>query len=172
MNNQPKNTEDDQFDDVYGQNNGSRRDNQQNDNSGYEDAPESGEGIHDTEENDEDAVDNGSYGDDEQNDNSGYEDAPESGEGIRDTDKYLAIEQPGVSYTHDTNPTINSDHSDFGSESLKQEWNEEGGNSRNSDAFNQDDYILDDNVDLDEDQNQSISSDDEDFEESNERYTN
>ncbi|MES2486322.1 MAG: hypothetical protein V4581_10315 [Bacteroidota bacterium] len=97
---------------------------------------------------------------------------PESANDIDDTDKYLAIEQPGVSYTNDTDPTVNSDQIDFGSESRKKEWNEEGGNSKNSDAFNQDDYILEDNVDLDEDQNQSISSDDEDFEESNERYTN
>ncbi len=91
---------------------------------------------------------------------------------IDNTDKYLAIEQPGVQYTEDTDPTLNSDHADFGTESNKRQWNEEGGNSKNSDAFNQDDYLLDDNVDLDEDQNQSISSDDEDFEESNERYTN
>jgi len=89
---------------------------------------------------------------------------------IDDTDKYLAMEQPGVSFTNDTDPTVNSDQSDFGSESHKKQWNEEGGNSKNSDAFNQDDYILEDNLDLDEDQNQSISSDDEDFEESNERY--
>jgi len=89
---------------------------------------------------------------------------------IDDTDKYLAMEQPGVSFTHDTDPTLNSDQSDFGSESQKKQWSEEGGNSKNSDAFNQDDYILEDNLDLDEDQNQSISSDDEDFEETNERY--
>lgn len=89
---------------------------------------------------------------------------------IDETDKYLAIEQPGVSYTKENDPTVNSDQIDFGSESRKNEWNEEGGNSKNSDAFNQDDYILNDNLDLDEDQNQSISSDDEDFEETNERY--
>lgn len=89
---------------------------------------------------------------------------------IDDTDKYLALEQPGVQYTQDTDPTLNSDQADFGSESKKRQWNDMGGNSRNSDAFNQDDYLLDDNVDLDEDQNQSISSDDEDFEETNERY--
>lgn len=88
-----------------------------------------------------------------------------------DTDKYLALEQPGVTFTEDTNPTRNSDTTDYGSADTD-EWDEEGGNSRNSDAFNQDDYLLDDNLDLDEDQNQSISSDDEDFEESNERYTN
>lgn len=89
-----------------------------------------------------------------------------------DTDKYLAIEQPGVQFTQENDPTVNSDQMDFGTESKKREWNDEGGNSKNSEAFNQDDYILDDNVDLDEDQNQSISSDDDDFEESNERYTN
>jgi hypothetical protein len=91
---------------------------------------------------------------------------------LDDTDKYLAMEQPGVKYTTDTDPTRNSDQADFGTESKKGLWTEEGGNSRNSSAFNQDDYILSDNIDLDEDQNQSISSDDDDFEESNERYTN
>lgn len=171
MDSQPKNdTDDGQVNNTYAQDKRPGNNNKQNDNSGYEDAPESGEGIHNIEENDEDAGDNGSERDDEQNDNSGYEDAPESGEGINDTDKYLALEQPGVTYTPDTNATLNSDHADFGSESRKKEWNEEGGNSRNSDAFNQDDYILEDNLDLDEDQNQSISSDDDDFEETNERY--
>lgn len=87
------------------------------------------------------------------------------------TDKYLAMEQPGVSYTPDSDPmALNSDHADFGEIARKREWNDEGGNSKNSDAFNQDDYLLDDNIDLDEDQNKSISSDDEDFEEANERY--
>lgn len=89
-----------------------------------------------------------------------------------ETDKYLAMEQPGVTYTQDTDPTLSSDQMDFGSESRKNQWNSEGGNSRNSDAFNQDDYLLEDNLDLDEDQSQSVSSDDEDFEETNERYTN
>lgn len=91
---------------------------------------------------------------------------------IDDTDKYLALEQPGVQYTDDTNPTRNSDQADYSNPDQDEEWSEGGGNSKNSDAFNQDDYILEDNVDLDEDQNQSISTDDEDFEESNERYTN
>ena len=91
---------------------------------------------------------------------------------IDDTDKYLALEQPGVQYTDDTNPTRNSDQADYSNPDQDEEWSEDGGNSKNSDAFNQDDYILEDNVDLDEDQNQSISTDDEDFEESNERYTN
>lgn len=88
------------------------------------------------------------------------------------TDKYLALEQPGVTYTEDTNPTENSDFEDYSGSDSDDTWSEEGGNSKNSDAFNQDDYILEDNIDLDEDQNQSISSDDDDFEESNERYTN
>jgi hypothetical protein len=108
--------------------------------------------------------DNGSGGDSFNDGN------PEEGsDDIDDTDKYLALEQPGVSYTPENDPTVNSDQSDFGNPK-GQEWNEEGGNSRNSDAFNQDDYILNDNVDVDEDQNQSISTDDEDFEENNERY--
>ncbi len=152
MENQPKNNNV-----PYGNNN-------QNDNSGYDDAPESGRGVHNVKENHAPEADN------EQNDNSGYDDAPESGEGIEDTDKYLALEQPGVSYTQESHPTLNSDHADYGNESFEKEWNEEGGNSRYSDAFNQDDYILEDNLDLDEDQNQSISSDDDDFEETNERY--
>lgn len=103
------------------------------------------------------------------------EDASESNtkEDTQDeTDKYLAIEQPGISYTKDTNPTSNSDRLDYIGNEENEEWSEEGGNSRNSDAFNQDDDLLEDNLDLDEDQNQSISSDDDDFEESNERYTN
>lgn len=85
---------------------------------------------------------------------------------IDNTDKYLAMEQEGVKYTKDSEPATLSDQKDYSSE----KWNEEGGNSKNSEAFNQDDYLLDDNVDLDEDQNQSISSDDDDFEELNERY--
>lgn len=103
--------------------------------------------------------------------NSGKDRSPETDD-IDDTDKYLAMEQPGVQYTDETDPTRNSDQVDYSNEGQGDEWSEEGGNSKNSDAFNQDDYILEDNVDLDEDQNQSISSDDEDFEESNERYTN
>jgi hypothetical protein len=156
------------------QNNAHSQDNdpgrKQNDTSGYEDAPESGRGVHNINDTDTEKAPKDNDG---QNDNSGYDDAPESGEGIDDTDKYLAMEQPGVTYTHETDPTVNSDHANYsGSNNDENTWNEEGGNSRNSDAFNQDDYILEDNVDFDEDQNQSISSDDEDFEETNERYTN
>lgn len=91
---------------------------------------------------------------------------------IEDTDKYLAMEQPGVKYTKEVDPTINSDQVNSRTTDSNGEWREEGGNSKNSEAFNQDDDILNDNIDLDEDQNQSISSDDDDFEESNERYTN
>lgn len=89
-----------------------------------------------------------------------------------DTDKYLAMEQPGVTFTAEHDNTVSSDNFGYEEADSENEWDDMGGNSKNSEAFNQDDYILDDNVDLDEDQNQSISSDDEDFEESNERYTN
>lgn len=120
--------------------------------------------------------DNGSGREQFHTDNSGSDslnDArpeKESADDEGDTNKYLAMEQPGVQYTQETDPTLNSDQLNFASESQKDKWNEEGGNSKYSDAFNQDDYLLNDNVDLDEDQNQSISSDDEDFEEANERY--
>lgn len=145
MENQPKkNTENEELGNSTGQDNGSGRENIRNNNSGSD----SMNGKRAGSVNDRDA----------ESDN------------IDDTDKYLAMEQPGVSFTNETDPTVNSDQIDFGSESRKKEWNEEGGNSKNSDAFNQDDYILEDNLDLDEDQNQSISSDDEDFEETNERY--
>lgn len=86
-----------------------------------------------------------------------------------DTDKYLAMEQPGVTYTKETDFGLDSDKGG-NSNANSNLWNEEGGNSKNSDAFNQDDYILNDNLDLDEDQNQSISTDDEDYEELNEDY--
>lgn len=89
---------------------------------------------------------------------------------IDDTDKYLAMEQPGVTYTQDTEPSNLSDELNYGESDSQNLFNPEGENSVYSDAFSQDDYILTDNVDLDEDQNQSISSDDEDFEETNERY--
>ena len=105
-------------------------------------------------------------GDDEKADLSANDD------GNDDTDKYLAMEQPGVKYTQDTEPTNMSDNLDYSGSDSDNKWDPEGGNSKYSDAFNQDDYILEDNVDLDEDQNQSISSDDDDFEETNERYTN
>lgn len=91
-------------------------------------------------------------------------------EDLDDTNKYLAMEQQGVKYTQNHNPTANSDDLNLNEQNGSDEWNEEGGNSEYSDAFNQDDYILNDNIDLDEDQNQSISSDDDDFEETNERY--
>ena len=145
MEDRKKNTENEQLGNPLGQDNGSGRDALHNDNSGS------------------DSLNAG------RNASGGSTTKDDATEG---TDKYLAMEQPGVQYTQDTDPTLNSDHADFGSESNKRQWNDEGGNSRNSDAFNQDDYLLDDNVDLDEDQNQSVSSDDEDFEESNERYTN
>lgn len=143
MDNQKKNTENSELGNPYGQDNGSGREQLHTDNSGSDSLNDARPDTSD---------DTG-----EREDSS-------------DTDKYLAMEQPGVQYTQETDPTLNSDQMDFESESRNKEWNEEGGNSKYSDAFNQDDYILEDNIDLDEDQNQSISSDDEDFEETNERY--
>ena len=139
MNDQPKNTEDEQLDNAYGQDNNAGKSAFRADLA--DDVNEDAEDTNDTDD-------------------------------IDDTDKYLAMEQPGVQYTDETDPTVNSDQRNYDSEGSSGEWSEDGGNSKNSDAFNQDDYILEDNVDLDEDQNQSISTDDEDFEESNERYTN
>jgi len=147
MENPNKNTENEQLGNPLGQDNGSGREELRNDNSGSDNL---------------NAKRNG----------TGDDHSAEDTNAVDDTDKYLAMEQPGVQYTNDTDPTLNSDQADFGSESRKKQWNEEGGNSKYSDAFNQDDYLLEDNLDLDEDQNQSISSDDEDFEETNERYTN
>ena len=75
-----------------------------------------------------------------------------------DTDKYLAMEQPGVSYTGDSGAPRLSDAQEGSSEVF----DPAGKNSRNADAFAQDDYILKDNIDLDEDQNQSVSSEEND----------
>lgn len=110
--------------------------------------------------------------DDDKNKTNNFSTKSEGDKDIEDTDKYLAMEQAGVKYTKEVDPTINSDQVNSRSTDNSGEWNEEGANSKNSEAFNQDDDILNDNIDLDEDQNQSISSDDDDFEESNERYTN
>lgn len=90
---------------------------------------------------------------------------------IDETDKYLAMEQPGVTFTEDTNPANLSDTLDYDNDvSRDGVWSGDTEKGSYSDAFSQDDYILRDNVDLDEDQAQSLSSDDEDFEEANERY--
>lgn len=77
-----------------------------------------------------------------------------------DTDKYLALEQEGITYTDDSQPTNSSDYPENGEQTFNT-YHESGNNSRNADAFSQDDYMLNDNIDLDEDQNQSISSDDD-----------
>jgi len=76
-------------------------------------------------------------------------------------DKYLALEQPGVSYTPDKDHVSNSDFLEVGNEEDSGKWKAGDTNSRNADAFSQDDYILQDNIDLDEDQSQSISSEDD-----------
>jgi hypothetical protein len=92
-----------------------------------------------------------------------HEDRPE-GDDFKYTspDKYLALEQPGVTYTGDnsTLATSNSDHLEYdNNEEDSAKFKPNGENSRNADAFSQDDYILRDNLDLDEDQPNSISSD-------------
>lgn len=66
-------------------------------------------------------------------------------------DKYLAMEQAGVSYTDDKDPMAdNPDHLTFRNEP-----------SRNAQAFDQDEDLLQANVDLDENQSQSISSEED-----------
>lgn len=76
-----------------------------------------------------------------------------------DTTKYLGMEQHGVTFTDEGHPTMNSDHLETGNEE-HEKFRPLGKNSRNADAFVQDDYILNDNIDLDEDQNISLSSED------------
>ncbi|HEU0137008.1 MAG TPA: hypothetical protein VFQ50_06925 [Flavobacterium sp.] len=78
-----------------------------------------------------------------------------------DPDKYLAMEQPGVTYTSENSvPLLTSDDIEDGVSQNPDLWEADKKNSRNSEAFNQDEYILNENIDFDEDQNQSISSDD------------
>ncbi|MBD3583349.1 hypothetical protein [Flavobacterium selenitireducens] len=78
-------------------------------------------------------------------------------------DKYLAMEQKGVSFTPDADPmALNPDNIEFRQHGqLSDEFDLNNRNSRNAEAFSQDEYILRDNIDLDEDQSQSISSDEE-----------
>jgi len=78
-------------------------------------------------------------------------------------DKYLAIEQPGVSFTPDSDPMAqNPDQMEFRQHGqVSQEYDSNNRNSRYAEAFSQDEYILRDNIDLDEDQSQSISSDED-----------
>lgn len=76
-------------------------------------------------------------------------------------DKYLAMEQHGITYTEEKNHTSNSDFLEYdNNENGSDKFKLHNPNSRNSDAFSQDDYILRDNIDLDEDQSHSISADD------------
>ena len=87
------------------------------------------------------------------NQNPSREDGP-------NTEKYLDLEQPGVSYTDQGNPVSNSDQFENENEQLEPGKYENNNDSRNSDAFSQDEFILNTNIDLDEDQNTSISNDD------------
>lgn len=76
-------------------------------------------------------------------------------------DKYLALEQPGVKYTGEGHPESNSDYFEISNEDGSNKFRPSGKNSRNAEAFSQDDYVLRDNIDLDEDQSQSVSSDED-----------
>lgn len=79
-------------------------------------------------------------------------------------DKYLANEQSGVVYTDEEkeNPSLlNSDNVEDGGSQNSDLWNSDEKNSRNSQAFNQDEIILNDNLGLDEDNFRSVSSDDD-----------
>lgn len=75
-------------------------------------------------------------------------------------DKYLALEQPGVSYTKTPEDLTLSDTLEFGNETETQKFHTHSENSRNADAFSQDDYLLRDNLEGDDDQGTSVSSDD------------
>lgn len=95
------------------------------------------------------------HADDAENyDSQGYADDTK----FTSPDKYLALEQKGVAYTDEGHPESYSDNFEISNEDGSEKWKASGRNSRNGEAFNQDDYILRDNIDLDEDQSQSISS--------------
>lgn len=87
------------------------------------------------------------------NENPPREDGP-------NTDKYLELEQEGVTYTDMGNPVSNSDQFENENEQLEPGIYENNNDSLNSDAFSQDEDILNTNIDLDEDQNTSISNQD------------
>lgn len=86
--------------------------------------------------------------------------AHNSGQGDRDTqddspyvsqDKYLALEQEGVRYTGDADPMANNpDHLTLDDQP-----------GRNAQAFDQDEEVMRTNVDLDEHQSRSISSEED-----------
>ncbi len=74
-------------------------------------------------------------------------------------DKYLALEQSGVSYTKTPEDLTLSDALEFGNETETQRFHTHSENSRNADAFSQDDFLLRDNLEGDDHQGNSISSD-------------
>lgn len=85
---------------------------------------------------------------------AGYNSSPD--------DKYLELEQPGVSYTKPKEEVfLNSDNIEAGTQGNTGLYDTDAKNSRNADAFSQDENILNTNIDLDEDQSQSISSEDD-----------
>lgn len=77
-------------------------------------------------------------------------------------DKYLELEQPGVTYTKEHEEVfLNSDNIEDATQGNTSLYDYDAKNSRNAEAFNQDEDILNTNIDLDEDQSQSISSEDD-----------
>ena len=78
-------------------------------------------------------------------------------------DKYLAMEQEGVQYTKDSNPTRNSDHNETANdELLYDEANDTLKISRDSEVYDADDTILEDNIEISRESHQSVSSDQDD----------
>lgn len=122
----------------------------------YDNSESTNEDIFSNIPNDEHEIPQGTPGGKETDEGteSGYYSSPE--------DKYLALEQEGVTFTDESNaPLLNSDTIEDGMNGNEDEWDLKGDNTRNSNAFNQDDYLLEDNLDLDEDQFKSISTDDD-----------
>ena len=75
----------------------------------------------------------------------------------------MSLEQSGVTYTKPKEEVfLNSDNIESGTSATNSGlYDTDGKNSRNAEAFNQDENILSTNIDLDEDQSQSISSDED-----------
>ncbi len=77
-------------------------------------------------------------------------------------DKYLELEQSGVTYTKDKDEVfLNSDNIEADTKGNTALFDTDAKNSRNAEAFGQDENILNTNIDLDEDQSQSISSEED-----------
>lgn len=95
--------------------------------------------------------------------NSNNDQLPGTEEGYNSSrdEKYLELEQPGVTYTKDSSVFRNSDHIEPNTEGNTELFEADENNSRNAEAFGQDEEFLSTNIDLDEDQSESISSENE-----------